>query len=128
MHPQILKVILVHLICFPGGTGAGAPAPRTEPAPGRLTLPTEDGGTLSADLYGTGERGVVLAHGGRFNKESWEKQARVLEKAGFRVIAFDFRGYGQSKGPGQEDIYTAPLHLDVLAAVRHLRASGAKSV
>jgi alpha-beta hydrolase superfamily lysophospholipase len=94
----------------------------------RVSFPTEDGGTVYADVYGAGERGLVLAHGGRFNKESWEKQARVLEKAGFRVLAFDFRGYGQSHGPGQSDIFTAPLHLDVLAAVRYLRKTGAKTV
>jgi pimeloyl-ACP methyl ester carboxylesterase len=96
--------------------------------PEHVSFPTQDGGIIYADLYGNGVRGVVLAHGGRFNKESWEKQARVLEKAGFRVLAFDFRGYGQSKGPGQADIYTAPLHFDVLAAVRYLRKTGAKSV
>lgn len=93
-----------------------------------VSFPTEDGGVVFADLYGTGERGVVLAHGGRFNKESWAKQARVLADAGFRVLAFDFRGYGESHGPGQADIFTAPLHLDVLAAVRYLRSAGAKTV
>ena len=93
-----------------------------------VSFPTEDGGVVFADLYGTGERGVVLAHGGRFNKESWAKQARVLADAGFRVLAFDFRGYGKSHGPGQADIFTAPLHLDVLAAVRYLRSAGAKTV
>jgi pimeloyl-ACP methyl ester carboxylesterase len=71
---------------------------------------------------------VVLAHGGRFNKESWEKQARVLAAAGFRVLAIDFRGYGQSRGPGQADPLSAPLSLDVLAAVRYLRKTGAKTV
>src|SRR5437870_3897746 len=35
------------------------------------SFPTEDGGLISADLYGKGARGVVLAHGGRFTKESW---------------------------------------------------------
>jgi len=80
------------------------------------------------DLYGVGERGVVLAHGGQFNKESWQKQAQQLAKAGFRVLAIDFRGYGDSRGPGQSDIFTAPLHLDVLAAVHYLRDRGARSV
>jgi dienelactone hydrolase len=70
----------------------------------------------------------VLAHGGRFNKESWEKQARALTSAGFRVLALDFRGYGKSRGPGQSDPLSAPLHLDVLTAVRYLRKTGAKSV
>ncbi len=94
----------------------------------QVSFPTSDGGLIYGDLYGTGVRGVVLAHGGRFNKESWERQARVFATAGFRVLAIDFRGYGQSRGPGQQDIFTAPLHLDVLAAVRYLRKEGAKTV
>jgi len=57
-----------------------------------ITFPTEDGGVVSADVYGSGERGVVLAHGGRFTKESWQKQAEVLVHAGFRALAIDFRG------------------------------------
>jgi pimeloyl-ACP methyl ester carboxylesterase len=93
-----------------------------------VSFPTQDGGLIHADLYGTGDRGVVLAHGGRFNKESWAPQARTLVAAGFRVLAFDFRGYGQSRGPGQSDIFTAPLHFDVLAAVRYLRKTGARSI
>jgi pimeloyl-ACP methyl ester carboxylesterase len=93
-----------------------------------VSFPTEDGGVVYADIYGKGERGVVLAHGGRFNKESWEKQARTLESAGFRVLALDFRGYGKSRGPGDSDPMDAPLHLDVLAAVRYLRKTGATSV
>jgi esterase/lipase len=97
-------------------------------SPKAVELRTSDGGLIQGDLYGSGPRGVVLAHGGRFNKGSWEKQARELAKAGYRVLAIDFRGYGQSKGPGQGDIFTAPLHLDVLAAVHYLRTTGATTV
>ncbi len=93
-----------------------------------VSFPTEDGGVIYADVYGEGGRAVVLAHGGRFNKESWEKQARTLASAGFRVLALDFRGYGKSQGPGQSAPMSAPLHLDVLGAVRYLRKTGAKSV
>ncbi|MBI2956326.1 MAG: alpha/beta fold hydrolase [Acidobacteria bacterium] len=93
-----------------------------------VSFPTQDGGIVYADAYGEGDRGVVLAHGGRFKKESWEKQARELADAGFRVLAIDFRGYGQSRGPGQSDPLSAPLHFDVLAAVRYLRKAGAKTV
>jgi pimeloyl-ACP methyl ester carboxylesterase len=93
-----------------------------------ISFSTQDGGLVHADLYGTGERGVVLAHGGRFDKESWGKQARALATAGFRVLAIDFRGYGQSRGPGDSDPMSAPLHFDVLAAVRYLRKAGAKTV
>lgn len=94
----------------------------------RVSLPTEDGGLIQALVYGKGERGVVLAHGGQFNKESWEKQARALTDAGFRSIAIDFRGYGDSRGPGQSDLYSAPVYWDVLAAVRYLKKTGAKHV
>ncbi len=97
-------------------------------APQPVSFPTSDGGLVVADLYGSGERGVVLAHGGRFDKESWAPQARAIAAAGFRVLAFDFRGYGRSHGPGDADVMSAPLHLDVLAAVRYLRKEGARTV
>lgn len=42
--------------------------------PERMSIPTQDGGVVAADTYGKGERGVVLAHGGRFNKESWRER------------------------------------------------------
>src|SRR5262249_39829887 len=37
-------------------------------------------------------------------------------------------GFGQSHGPGDSDLFTAPMHLDVLAGVRFLRNEGAKKV
>ncbi len=87
-----------------------------------VSFSTKDGGLIYADRYGGGDHGIVLAHGGQFNKESWTDQARALRQAGFAVLAIDFRGYGQSRGPAQ-----GRLH-DVLAAVRYLRKSGAKTV
>src|SRR5215471_11798667 len=86
-----------------------------------VSFATEDGGLIYADLYGNGDQGVVLAHGGRFTKESWRPQAQSLAKAGFHVLAFDFRGFGKSHGPGDGDVFTAPMQLDVLAAVHYLR-------
>jgi pimeloyl-ACP methyl ester carboxylesterase len=91
-----------------------------------ISFPTQDGGRICADLYGTSDRGVLLAHGGRFNKESWRDQAHALVSAGFRVLAIDFRGFGCSSGPGQAD--DPPFENDVLAAVRYLKAQGAKTV
>ena len=93
-----------------------------------ISFTTEDGGLIYADVYGDGDRGVVLAHGGRFTKESWQPQAELLVRAGFRVLAFDFRGFGKSHGPGDTDMYAAPMQFDVLAAVRYLRKNGAKTV
>ncbi len=99
-----------------------APAQRT------VSFATDDGGQICADVYGQGSRAVVLAHGGQFKKESWRNQALPLAAAGFRVLAIDLRGFGCSKGPGQEDFDTAPFEKDVLAAVRYLKANGAKTV
>jgi pimeloyl-ACP methyl ester carboxylesterase len=95
--------------------------------PKEVSFPTQDGGIVYADLYGTGDRGVVLAHGGRFNKANWEKQARALAEAGFRVLAIDFRGRGRSRG-GAPSGSDEGLRFDVLAGVRYLRKAGAKSV
>src|SRR5690349_16227196 len=86
-----------------------------------VSFPTDDGGLIYANLYSEGDRAVVLAHGGRFNKESCDKQAQAVAVAGFRVAATDFSGYVQSRGPGQAQPLSAPLHRDVLAAVRYLR-------
>lgn len=93
-----------------------------------VSFPTEDGGRICADVYGQGERAVVLAHGGRFNKESWRIQANALASKGFRVLAIDFRGIGCSVGPGQADFFKAPFENDVLAAVRYLKRHDAKTV
>lgn len=84
---------------------------------------------IQADLYGIGSRGVVLAHGGRFNKESWKKQAEILSSHGFLVLALRFRGDstnpdGSPGSSGSDDDNAA----DVLAAVSYLRQSGAKKV
>jgi pimeloyl-ACP methyl ester carboxylesterase len=94
-----------------------------------VSFATADGGLIYADLYGAaGNRGVVLAHGGQFKRASWKQQAERLAAAGFCVLAIDFRGEGRSHGPGEADWYSAPLHLDVLGAVRHLREHGAPTV
>ena len=39
---------------------------------------------------------VVLIHGWPLSSASWEYQARVLADSGFRVIAYDRRGFGRS--------------------------------
>src|SRR5579872_2360205 len=93
-----------------------------------VSFPTNDGGRICADLYGDGAHAVVLAHGGRFNKESWREQAQALAGAGFRVLAIDFRGFGCSTGPGTADFDSTPFEKDVLAAVDYLRMRGSKTV
>jgi pimeloyl-ACP methyl ester carboxylesterase len=95
-----------------------------------VSIPAADGGTIAADVYGSGGRGVVLVHGGRFDRTSWKPQAKELAAAGFRVVAIDLRAAVENRA-GRETpcLYDAPcLAKDVLAAVGYLRGSGAKSI
>lgn len=70
--------------------------------------------------HGTGQP-VVLIHGYPLNGHSWEKQERVLLDAGYRVVTYDRRGFGQSSQPviGYDyDTFAADLktlldHLDL---------------
>jgi pimeloyl-ACP methyl ester carboxylesterase len=100
----------------------------TQVAVQTISFPTEDGGRVCADLYGQGTRAIVLAHGGRFQKESWREQAQVLAAQGFRIMAIDFRGFGCSTGPDQANFDKAPFEKDVIAAVHYLKAHDAESV
>ncbi len=95
-----------------------------------VSVPAVDGGVVAADLYGRGDRGLVLAHGGRFDRSSWRDQAQQLAAAGFRVLALDFRAAVEARA-GRESpcLYDETcLARDVLAAVRYLRQAGAGSV
>jgi len=84
---------------------------------------------IQADLYGSGTRGVVLAHGGPFNKESWKKQAQTLADAGFLVLAIRFRGDAANPDGSPGSFGSTPDNAaDVLAAVSFLHRAGAKTV
>jgi non-heme chloroperoxidase len=48
--------------------------------------------------HGSGQP-VVLIHGYPLSGASWEKQIPVLLQAGYRVIAYDRRGFGKSSQP-----------------------------
>jgi pimeloyl-ACP methyl ester carboxylesterase len=48
--------------------------------------------------HGTG-RPIVLIHGWPLSGASWEKQRRALLTWGYRVIAYDRRGFGMSSQP-----------------------------
>jgi pimeloyl-ACP methyl ester carboxylesterase len=84
---------------------------------------------VHGDLYGSGSRGLILAHGGRFNKESWMPQVRAFADAGFTVLAINFRGdrVNPDGSPSAEGS-TADNAADVLASARYLHGMGVKSV
>ena len=69
--------------------------------------------------HGSGKP-VVLIHGYPLNGASWEKQIPILLDAGFRVITYDRRGFGNSDKPTtgyNYDIFAEDLHK----LVKHLR-------
>ena len=48
---------------------------------------------------GGGGRPVVLIHGWPLSSQAWEPQVEVLQAAGYRVVAYDRRGFGRSDKP-----------------------------
>ncbi|HET6503746.1 MAG TPA: alpha/beta hydrolase [Amycolatopsis sp.] len=78
--------------------------------------------TTDIELYyedrGQG-RPIVLIHGYPLDGHSWEKQSAALLAAGYRVITYDRRGFGQSSQPvGGYDYDTFAADLDkVLTAL-----------
>ncbi|MCD4525021.1 alpha/beta fold hydrolase [Nocardioides sp. cx-173] len=68
---------------------------------GYITVGNEN--STAIELYyedqGAGQP-VVLIHGYPLDGHSWERQARALLAAGYRVITYDRRGFGQSSKPG----------------------------
>ena len=79
-----------------------------------ITVGTENSADI--DLYYTDQgsgQPVVLIHGFPLNGESWGKQQAALLDAGYRVIAYDRRGFGASSktGSGYDfDTFAADLH------------------
>jgi non-heme chloroperoxidase len=77
------------------------------------------------DLYyedhGSGQP-VVLIHGFPFMGSTWEKQTNALLAAGFRTIAYDRRGFGNSAQPAMGyDYDTFAADLDVIMNELDLR-------
>src|SRR5690348_15065027 len=78
-----------------------------------MARPSREGGAMSRVVVGTENdtdieiyyedhgsgQPVVLIHGYPLNGHSWERQEWPLLQAGFRVIAYDRRGFGQSSQP-----------------------------
>src|ERR1044071_8704767 len=69
---------------------------------------------------------VVLLHGFPELSTTWRKQIPALVQAGYRVVAPDQRGYGQTDCPEREDAYSM-LHLvgDVIGLIDALDESQA---
>lgn len=90
---------------------------------GRITVGQEN--STDVELYyedqGSGQP-VVLIHGYPLDGHSWERQTRELLAAGYRVITYDRRGFGQSSKVGSGyDYDTFAADLDTLLETLDLR-------
>ncbi|MFG2165834.1 alpha/beta fold hydrolase [Micromonospora chersina] len=88
-----------------------------------VTVGTENSAPI--DLYyedhGSGQP-IVLIHGFPFNGATWEKMSGPLLAAGYRVITYDRRGFGNSAQPAfGYDYNTFAADLDVLMTELDLR-------
>ena len=77
-------------------------------------IETKDGVQLHVKDIGKGKP-VVLIHGWPLTGDMWEYQSLALLEAGYRVITYDRRGFGQSGHPF--DGYDYDTFADDLAAV-----------
>jgi alpha-beta hydrolase superfamily lysophospholipase len=80
---------------------------------------------------GSGPRVVILAHQGGAGEGpwlcAWMRYARQLAQQGYRVLAFDHRGFGSS-GRTNHLSRISRVDWDVLAAIRVMRTRGARQV
>lgn len=62
------------------------------------TIKTQDGTQIYYKDWGTGKP-VLFSHGWPLDGDMWDSQLNFLAERGYRVIAFDRRGFGRSDQP-----------------------------
>jgi pimeloyl-ACP methyl ester carboxylesterase len=92
-----------------GALGGAAVTTVTQEAISTARAPI-DNVRLHIDDSGGSGRPVVLIHGWPLSAQAWEPQVSALRTAGYRVVAYDRRGFGRSDKPESDYSY------DVLAA------------
>ena len=80
-----------------GGAAASDMASTEDSSPVDTAL--ADAVSLHIEDSGGNGRPVVLIHGWPLSSQSWESQVSVLKAAGYRVVAYDRRGFGNSDKP-----------------------------
>jgi pimeloyl-ACP methyl ester carboxylesterase len=115
----------------PGPSAAASGAPRAGSgcpdlaAQGRpVAFSTPAGTRLAGIELGGGTTGIVLAHQNQSSLCEWILHGKRLAERGYRVLAFDFAGDGDSGSPSGDD----RLDDDVVAAATHLRGTGTTNI
>jgi pimeloyl-ACP methyl ester carboxylesterase len=82
------------------------------------------GARLVGVMLGEGRTGIVLGHQLGGDLCEWMPMARDLADRGYRVLAIDFGGFGESESAD----YRRTLREDILAATTQLRRAGSDRV
>ena len=105
------------------------PTPNVRLVSGR-PVELRPGRTLSLVVHEGGERAdttVFLCHGAGGNKNQWRNQWRLLTGLGYRVVAWDFAGHGETRSPRHAPHYAGQeLVEDYLAILE--RFGGQRNV
>ena len=112
------------LIYFPGAERSLTPAPAALQLPiERVEFGTEDGvrlvGWIMPAADDTSGHWLLVCHGNAGNLSQFDRPAHyaALRQLGLNLLAFDYRGYGESGGTPSEH----GLYRDATAAYRYLR-------
>ena len=92
---------------------------------GAISFRNSEGVRLVGVMLGEGRTGIALGHQLRGSLCEWMPLARDLAGRGYRVLAIDFGGFGES---GSATTGRRTLREDVLAAVQQLRKAGSNRV
>jgi len=119
-----LRLAEPRLIYAPGPSShLTPPPPELGLAPVRVEFPSTDGVRLVAWIVraptDTAGRWLLICHGNAGNLSEFERPLHYagLRQLGLNLLAFDYRGYGESEGAPNE----AGLYRDADAAYRYLR-------
>jgi fermentation-respiration switch protein FrsA (DUF1100 family) len=120
----LLRLNESRLIYYPGpGRALISPPPHLDLPAQRVAIPTEDGLTLVGWLITAGAgpagRWLLICHGNAGNLSEFDRPLHYagLRQLGLNLLAFDYRGYGESEGRPSE----TGLYRDADAAYRYLR-------
>lgn len=80
-----------------GAAGVAAVASAEDAS--QIDTTPKDAVRLHIEDSGGGGRPVVLIHGWPLSSQAWASQVSALQAAGYRVVAYDRRGFGQSDKP-----------------------------
>jgi pimeloyl-ACP methyl ester carboxylesterase len=71
---------------------------------------------LSYDVYGEGDRVIVLVHGLLMNRRMYERLGPEMAARGNRVICLDLLGHGRSDRPDDPHLYSMTAFADQVKA------------